>query len=176
MRDPRPLSERFDLTYVRRRLWPYNWTRWLSISLAIAAGTYLAVASLMHDKRVYSAGEISHAHAMFTQRCDTCHQPDRTARTRYWLPAADTACLKCHDAGQHPDPHAALYAGQPLFRDRLAPVVMSSNCAACHTEHKGADHNLKTVADSFCVQCHGDLDAYAKGAPAKPQAAGEAVR
>lgn len=178
-RDRRPLSERFDLRYVRGRLWPYNWMRWLSFTLALAAGIYLAAVTLMGDRRVYSSGELTHAHAMFENRCEVCHQPDAHGESNgYWLPAADAACLKCHQAPTHSDPHADLYAGERgQVHDRLAPVLMSSNCAACHIEHRGRDHNLNAVDDRYCVQCHGDLDAYsaraARQAPASRRTAKE---
>ena len=51
---------------------------------------------------------------------------------------------------------------------RLGTVVMSGNCADCHVEHKGRDHDLNRMDDRFCVQCHGDLKSYWKDHPAVP--------
>jgi hypothetical protein len=35
---------------------------------------------------------------------------------------------------------------------------MTPNCGVCHTDHKGADFDIKRVADSHCTRCHKDLE------------------
>lgn len=170
--DPRPLSERFDLRYVQRRSWPYAQVRWLSFAAIIAGAAYLAASWWLGDQRAFSSGDLSEPHALFADHCDQCHQPDPD-RSGYWLPASDAACLRCHSAPAHPDPHARLYSAGPVrVGDRLADAAMAGNCAACHVEHRGRDHDLSRVDDRFCVQCHRDLRAYA--AAANP--AGEGAR
>jgi predicted CXXCH cytochrome family protein len=159
MRDPAPLSQRFDLAYVRRRWWPWRWGLGLSVLLGGAAAVWATITLVRGDERAFTSGTVTHAHSFIANDCAACHQPD-PQRSGYWLPAADAACIQCHAVAAHPDPHAGLFTGQ-----EIAGVVMSSNCAACHVEHRGAQHDLKRLDDRFCVQCHGDLDAYeARGA------------
>lgn len=159
--DPRPLSQRFDLTYVRRRQWPYNWMLAVSLVLAMSAGAYLALLSIRGDQRIHSPGDLARVHAMINDNCAACHQPDPD-RHGYWLPVSDSACLRCHLAAAHPDPHGRRFlGGLREVSDRLAPIQMSSQCAACHTEHRGRDALLTRVGDQTCVQCHSDLQAYA---------------
>jgi len=166
MKDPRPLSERFDLTYVRHRTWPNNLARWASFALVLAVGGVLAVLALRRDNRIYTAGTLTTAHAMFGDDCRQCHLPD-PSRSGYWLPPSDKACLQCHTAAAHPDPHQATLAGElHAVPGQLGKVVMSGNCADCHVEHKGRDHDLNRIDDRFCVQCHGDLKSYWKSHPA----------
>lgn len=167
MRDPRPLSERFDLGYVHRRLWPHNAVRWLSVLLVVPATLYLATMLIVGDQRVYSSGPLTHAHAMFENDCAKCHQAD-AHRSGYWLPTTDAACLSCHDAGTHPDPHAGLFAGSAAAAGSgLTPMVMSGQCAACHVEHRGRDVDLTRIADTHCVQCHGNLEQYYRSIPGR---------
>src|SRR5947208_1110246 len=146
--DPRPLSERFDLTYVRRRYWPKRWTHWLTYGLVIAAGLPIAVVTALDlarpgrtplSYRLYTPGPLSHSHAGFGNDCRQCHQPD-PQRSGFWLPVSDQACVKCHDAPAH-HPIAAVHPAMTvpmmvaLGRGRLADAEMSTRCADCHGEH-----------------------------------------
>jgi predicted CXXCH cytochrome family protein len=159
--DPRPLYERFDLTYVRERSWPYGLFRSISFVAVIGVSIYLTAVWWTGDRRAYSSGEISEPHALIAEHCERCHQPNLD-RPGYWLPASDSACLRCHIAPAHPDPHGLMFASSdPLpAASRLAPVQMAANCVACHVEHRGRDYDLKRVPDTFCVQCHRDLQVY----------------
>jgi predicted CXXCH cytochrome family protein len=159
--DPRPLSQRFDLTYVHKRQWPFNWIKPLSIVIPIAVGLYLASVAMDHDHRAHSPGPVTHAHEMFENDCGACHQAD-PEHHGFWLPVQDSACLACHIAAAHPDPHDKLFAGDAMpVSDYLGKVAMSSDCVACHIEHKGREHDLGEIEDRLCVQCHGDLGQYA---------------
>lgn len=162
--DPRPLSERFDLTYVQRRRWPYGTNRWVSLLLVFAVGGYVAYMTLRGDHRIYNSGSLIHAHAMFGADCTRCHESDPNANG-FWLPVRDEACLQCHVAPAHPDPHGGMFAGSPAsVSDRLGTVIMASNCASCHVEHRGAEHSLTALPDDYCIACHRDLDAYTRAA------------
>jgi predicted CXXCH cytochrome family protein len=156
MRDIWPLSERFDLPYVRRRHFPDNWTGRLSllaVGLVIAFVSYNAISG---DDRAFSSGPMTRAHAMFADDCQQCHQPD-PARAGFWLPPRDSACLRCHVATLH-DPHQSLFRGEPmLVSSRTEPIEMSGDCSACHIEHRGPDVRLTNVPDLLCIGCHQDL-------------------
>lgn len=39
------------------------------------------------------------------------------------------------------------------------------NCASCHADHQGRDHDLTRVASKRCVACHSDLTAGCSGVP-----------
>lgn len=158
--DQRPLSKRFDLAYVKRRQWPWNWLRISSILVVIIVGVIAASLSLRGDHRIHSPGDVASAHSMFGQDCAMCHKPD-PQRNGFWLPASDEACLTCHNAVAHTDPHGHMFAGTKRgSADRIGDVIMSSNCAVCHNEHKGVDADITQIADQVCTQCHGDLDVY----------------
>jgi hypothetical protein len=154
-RDPRPLSERFDLRYVRARSWPDVWTVRLSLLASAIAGLMMLVAS-MGNSDPFSPGPVTGFHAMFEHDCRSCHQPD-PQRSGYWLPASDAACLKCHKAAAHEPPafHAAMAKSSPSGTDPA--TLMASNCVACHVEHQGREQDISRVRDRACVQCHADL-------------------
>lgn len=163
--DKRPLSQRFDLNYVRGRTWPKRQYQLFSVVLALLAMGYVAVAALRHDHRLYTSGDISLVHASFADDCAQCHEPDPT-RNGYWLSARDEACLKCHVAEEH-HPLRSTHAGMPMqVHDRLGPIAMSMRCVDCHVEHRGLDHDLNAVPDAACVACHQNLEAYRSSAPA----------
>lgn len=175
MPEIRPISERIDLSYVRRRRWPGTWTWALALTavavvLVLGAGFELfARVEGVYAHNVYSSGSMTRAHAMFGHHCAACHQakPGDPTSVGFFMPVQDAACLACHETAAAS--HAAdgrLYNGAPRAVDGLAePVLMSSSCAQCHVEHKGPDHDLNRVADAACVQCHADLarDGYAPG-------------
>jgi len=173
MRNIEPLSERFDLRYVREHHWHDVWPRRIGlIAMALAAG-WVGASWLRADFSMYSAGPLTTAHAVFADDCSQCHQPD-PERSGFWLPVQDSACLRCHVAPAH-HPHQSMFVGEPgPFTASGArgsggvgahAVRMSSNCAACHVEHKGPNHDLRMISDNHCIQCHKDLNAFGR-APA----------
>ena len=156
MRNIWPLSERFDLRYIRKRHFPDTWTGRLSLIAVLVVGAFVAYAAVSGDERAFSSGPLTHAHAMFADDCAQCHQPD-PARAGYWLPAQDSACLRCHVAPLH-NPHQSLFRGEGmLLSSRAGPMEMSGDCAACHVEHRGPEVNLRHVADQLCINCHKDI-------------------
>ncbi len=157
MIDPRPLHERFDLTYVRRRQWPARWVVPMSVVLALGIGGVLAWMTWRGDQRLYTSGPLTTVHAMFGHDCGQCHQPD-PARSGYWLPVTDAACLKCHTAtAHHPFAQDAAVQATMNVSDRLGAHPMAQNCTACHSEHRGQNFDLQRVPDPTCVACHGQL-------------------
>lgn len=158
MRDPRELSERFDLRYVQRRNWPNNWLRcfnWALVALALGGLTLIMFA---RDDRVYTPGELSQGHAYFETDCRSCHTAgdDRDA---FRLPVTDAACLACHTAEAHPDTHhIETVSGMSLAPAQAPAGHTANNCATCHVEHRGRDFKLADAPDRFCVHCHGSLE------------------
>ena len=164
MRNIDPLSERFDLRYVRRLHWQDALPRRLAlIALALAVG-WVGASWLRADFTMYSAGPLTTSHAMFADDCSQCHQAD-PERSGFWLPVQDSACLRCHVAPKH-HPHQSMFTGEPgVYGANASPLVMSADCAACHVEHRGPNHKLRMVSDNHCTQCHKDLNAFGR-APA----------
>lgn len=161
MRDPRPLSQRFDLSYVHRRTPLQMWIMRVSLGLAMIGGLLVLGSTAQGRREMYSPGHLSGAHANLS--CNQCHQRDPD-RAGYWLTAHDSACLNCHVAAAH-EPHGTLFVGteqpsNPALLDRAGVTKMSGQCRVCHVEHYGVEHDLKRLPDATCVQCHGDLPRY----------------
>ncbi len=156
MKDVRPLSERFDLTYIRRPHLADRWTGMLSAVLALGAVAAIVGMGVIGDKRIYTAGTLTHSHAMFGDDCLKCHEPAGSgALAGFSLPVRDAKCLACHPAPLH-NPHQSRFVGLPV-QVGVSTVVMSSDCTQCHVEHRGADVRLAETGDQSCVQCHSDL-------------------
>lgn len=165
MPDSRPISERIDLTYVRRNHWPRNTASLLALGLVGAVGAWVVAGSVVSgDHGAFSSGSMTRAHAMFADNCAACHQPAATPSAlgaTFWLPVQDDACLACHlgaAAAHHPDQSAFLGPARDL-PGSVDPVPMSANCAHCHVEHRGPDHDLNQVDDRVCTSCHASLKA-----------------
>jgi len=180
MPETRAISERIDLSYVKRKHWPqsamFRWAVTLCGAVLIGAGALEVghATETFPAHAYYTSGTIAKAHSMFASNCAACHasDPANPQAVSFALPVSDEKCLDCHEtyAVTH-HPKQRLYNGRERKVDGYAaPVVMSSNCASCHVDHQGYDHDLNRVSDRVCVQCHEDLAAkgYApgKGAPA----------
>ncbi len=155
MIDFRPLSDRFDLTYVRRRHGIDRLLVPLSILAVLLVAGVITAVTLTNDNRLYSSGNLTFAHDMFANDCFHCHQQDPD-RSGFWLPARDEACLNCHEDAMHSRHGSAHPGGSLSFVDD--EHALSRDCAACHVEHLGRDHNLARVPDTQCTVCHSDLD------------------
>jgi hypothetical protein len=135
-RTTKTIAQRIDLNYFKR---PTRWRTWrfaLSILLPCLAVAWLAAYGLARNDHAYSAGKMSPAHAVLTQRCNACHVSNAGA---FRAAALDPACLSCHDGPIH-------HANQ----------VFTPNCSSCHVEHRGR-MRLAATADQSCTQCHSDL-------------------
>lgn len=169
MKDSRPLSDRFDLPYVRRKHFADRWTGRLGFLAAAATVVTVGALQMSADNRPYTAGPLTKAHDMFASDCTLCHQPSiEKGLGGLLMPASDEKCLTCHKshAGLHAENQLDIFTmsmpGHPNLR-------ASANCALCHSEHNGRDHNLSAVADQICVRCHADLAA--NGTALRPVAA-----
>ena len=135
-RTTKKLAQRIDLNYFKRPTPLKRAKFWLSLLLPLLALISIAWCGFFADHRVYSSGRLSRAHSVLEKECSACHV--RQAKT-FSAKAADSACLACHDGPPH---HPS--------------QVPAPNCAACHTEHRGAVH-LDATPDKVCVKCHANL-------------------
>jgi hypothetical protein len=144
LRNPKTLSQWFELDYFRRRrlfrrLWRSLPVLALLVSCLGVGWTFWA-----GKQTVYQAGPLATAHASFHHDCGKCHTEAFPGWNRLWtsdaaVPAVpDSACQQCHAGPLH---HSC---------------VAQRNCASCHHEHRG-HAALARVADSQCTSCHADL-------------------
>jgi hypothetical protein len=144
-RTSKSVAKRHDLDYFKKgspiRLWQWR----LALVALIAAAIWLAF-STSRNATAFSAGPVSAPHAVFGQKCDTCHKP--VIPGAGWLPVIgarhnvpDSACLSCHQVGPH---HADVATG-------------TKSCSSCHIEHIGAMH-LASAPVKGCTQCHANLE------------------
>jgi len=135
-RTTKKLAKRIDLQYFARPHPFRRWRFWLSVAIPGVALTWFLAQRAQGGQKVYSSGQLSRSHAVFTQQCALCHVTQAGAFT---ASVTDRACLVCHDAPAH-------HANQ----------TFTPECATCHVEHKGATL-LQATADRACTQCHADL-------------------
>ncbi len=129
-------AQRIDLNYFKRPHPFRRWRFWLSVAVPLVAVAWIAWHGLRGNQRVYSAGQMSSAHAVLTAKCDACHFQMAgffSAKT------SDRACLACHDGPIHHDDQ-----------------VFTPKCSSCHEEHRGVAQLAKT-SDAACTQCHANL-------------------
>jgi hypothetical protein len=129
-------AQRIDLNYFKRPHPFRSWRFWLSVAAPLLAVAWIAWHAARGNQRVYSAGQMSSAHAVLAGKCDACHF---TVAGFFNQKTSDRACLACHDGPIH---HA----------DQL----FTPKCSSCHEEHRGLPQLAKT-SDAACTQCHADL-------------------
>ncbi len=135
-RTTKKLAQRIDLNYFKREHPLRHWRFLLSVALPALAVVWLAWYGIRSDRRVYSAGSLSAAHAVLTKQCAACHV---TQGGFFSEKVADQKCLACHDGSIH---HAA--------------QEFTPSCVSCHTDHRGSIR-LAATSDAACTQCHADL-------------------
>jgi hypothetical protein len=135
-RTTKKLAQRIDLDYFKRPSPLRHWLFLLSVAALALAVLWIAWYSIRKDRRVYSAGSLSSAHAVLTKQCSACH----TSTIGFFNEkVSDRNCLACHDGPIH---HAA--------------QTFTPACASCHADHRGAIR-LAATSDANCTQCHADL-------------------
>jgi hypothetical protein len=99
-------------------------------------------------------GDLSGAHANFTKDvgCAACHEAHDKPAVQ-WIQAAWTPgnlsekCSTCHTfGGPAQSPHNKTF--------KTTGVAEKTECAMCHTEHKGADAAVVAMTDQQCHACH----------------------
>ncbi len=135
-RTTKKLAQRIDLDYFKRPS-PLRRLRFL-LSVAAPALAILCIAwyAIRSDRRVYSAGGLSTAHAVLTKQCSACHVSNLGF---YDKKVFDQKCISCHDGPLH---HAT--------------QAFTPSCVSCHADHRGAIR-LAATSDANCTQCHADL-------------------
>jgi len=136
-RTTKKLAQRIDLDYFKRPSPLRRWIFLLSIAAPVLAILCVAWFRIRSDRSVYSAGNLSSAHALLTRQCSACHV---STLGFYDKKVIDQKCLACHDGALH---HAS---------ETFAPT-----CASCHSDHRGA-MRLAATSDANCTQCHGSLE------------------
>jgi len=140
------LAKRHDLNYFKKGS-PIRMWQWRLAAVALVAAAVWIIASSVHSAQAFSSGPISSSHAVFGQKCETCHKPVISGAG--FLPVGfgsarkvpDSACESCHTVGLH-------HANQ---------TVASKQCSTCHIEHVGAMH-LAAAPVTGCTQCHANLE------------------
>src|SRR5258708_12580513 len=135
-RTTKKLAKRIDLQYFAHPRPFRSWRFWLSLAVRVLARAWFVAQRAHGGQKVYSSGQLSRAHAVFTQQCTLCHIAKAGSFTAQ---VTDKACLACHDAPLH-----------------NANQAFTPECATCHVEHKGA-MLLQATADAACTQCHPQL-------------------
>jgi hypothetical protein len=137
-RTTKKLAQRIDLNYFRKPGPMRRWQMWLSVAAIALAVAWIAWHAVRRNDDVYSAGKLSAAHAVFSNRCSACHV---TAGGLFFVrKVSDHACLDCHDGPLH-----------------QASQMFTPSCASCHADHRGAIR-LAEVSDASCTQCHANLE------------------
>ena len=135
-RTTKKLAQRIDLDYFKRPNPLRHWRFLLSVGALALAILWIAWYAVRNDLRVYSAGGLSSAHAVLTERCSACHE---STIGFFDEKASDLKCLTCHDGPIH---HVA--------------QTFTPACASCHADHRGAVR-LAATSDANCTQCHAGL-------------------
>jgi hypothetical protein len=135
-RTTKKLAKRIDLQYFARPHPFRTWRFWLSVTVPVIALGWFITQRAQGGQKMYSSGQLSRVHAVFTEQCTLCHVTETGVFTAH---VTDQACLTCHDAPQH---HAS--------------QTFTPECATCHVEHKGA-MLLQATVDTACTQCHSQL-------------------
>lgn len=135
IRTAKRLAQRIDLNYFKQAHGLRRWRFVLSVAVPVAALAWLATYAVAGNRKPYSAGPVSRAHAFAEMKCEVCHLRDTGFRAH----VSERSCVACHDA----PPHAANQTTPP-------------GCATCHQEHRGRVE-LARVSDRFCVDCHADV-------------------
>ncbi len=147
MPETRPISERINLAYVKKKHWPQT----AMFKLSLLFGGVMLLGALVLEAgqqtgafagdRFYNSGPVTHAHSMFGNNCAACHASDlgNPQKIAFNLPVQDDKCLACHEthaAVHHPD--IAKYKGsERMVKGLSQPIQLAARCGECHVEHQG---------------------------------------
>ncbi|MGA7796353.1 MAG: hypothetical protein WCA19_25260 [Candidatus Acidiferrales bacterium] len=141
-RTTKKLAQRIDLDYFKRPSPLRRWRFLLSVAAPALAILWIVWYGVRNDRRVYSAGSLSTAHAVLTKQCSACHLSNLGF---YETKVNDQKCIACHDGPLH---HVT--------------QAFTPACASCHADHRGAIR-LAATSDANCTQCHANLST--RGSP-----------
>lgn len=110
-----------------------------------------------------SPGPLSTKHSGFfddTKGCEGCHDNHKGTLTN-WIGSlfnsADPTkkCLSCHQfAGGLKRQEMAAHNFPATRKISLEKQNSDLSCTACHSEHKGTDHDISQVSNQICASCH----------------------
>lgn len=170
-------SQRIELDYHRRRN-VFTISRSLLVLLAmILVGGYAAFALLGEktsaDSRLSrlwaqhaSTGPLTEVHAAFETDCAKCHGDGFGVRLAHdaWKPgetsdniAKSIEMQSCNTVGCHRIDHHFI----TKLKDR--EQHRERNCILCHRDHLGRDHDIASVSNSACTNCHAQLEVFCQG-------------
>ena len=135
-RTTKKLARRIDLQYFSRPHPFRRWRFWLSVAVPVLALGWLLTQRAQGGQKIYSSGQLSRSHAVFTQQCGLCHV---TRAGAFFKEVSEQACLTCHDGPAH---HSS--------------QTFTPSCSSCHVEHKGVQR-VSATSDASCTQCHSHL-------------------
>jgi hypothetical protein len=107
-----------------------------------------------------SSGPISQAHSRYANDCEKCHDPSlktNLAEPKVVKASLDGKCVVCHNT--------------PSYNFHQTNVVGGQSCTDCHHEHITAGP-MQPVADSNCINCHGNAGTMKQSADLSQQASG----
>ena len=122
-------AKRIGLSYFKEPHWFRRWKFILSVAAPVVAGLWLLVVAVQGNQRVYNAGPVSTAHAMFEKDCRSvtgrdrpraARSPRRHLESKLLAERLDRACQTCHAGPRHNSEEA-----------------FTPRCATCHVEHFG---------------------------------------
>lgn len=156
-------AQRVDHLYYNK---PHPWrTRMLVLSIIapILGGAVLMLfVFLPSGAAIYTPGPVSTKHAMFANKCESCHESGYGK----WGAVPDSKCQNCHEGPLH-NTRQVFPGGNILNVEISVPQadgkfekkkvdVGDPHCASCHAEHIGSPR-LADITDGHCTQCHLDL-------------------
>jgi predicted CXXCH cytochrome family protein len=137
-----------------------------AISVALLGGLF-ALSHVSSDMlSSIDPGPLSAKHANFVkeQGCVSCHAV-HGLNAAGWLKSLFTKtdlskqCLSCHTFSG-----PALEAHNRRFPERAD--LRQTSCVSCHTEHKGANFDIRTMTAQQCNSCHlAQFKSFSKGHP-----------
>ncbi len=148
---------------------------WLALLVVISAGLIIPMAGFFQpdlqqtlqanralpDDHIWLTGELFSGHQHLEGDCSYCHR-------KPFVRVADPVCAECHaDTRSHADPPPEGILSVAELEAFNHPDVAAQQCAHCHREHNGA--RIIPAKQSFCGDCHGDLEqrtGYASALPA----------
>src|ERR1700722_8814408 len=164
-RTQKNVSARIDRTYIDRRSSWRSLRRTTVFLASVAAILLCAWASVPgRGDLIHNPGRLTFVHAKFQNNCVSCHDGcDAQGRPTGFFSrsVSDAACLKCHDGAIHHLNQATMVVNDP---SRIPPGPRSSDCASCHSEHRGQSA-LVSANDLQCLQCHSNLTGKTLNAP-----------
>lgn len=108
--------------------------------------------SIWFPQLMLSPGKLSQGHQKIEKQCTSCHQ-------LFWG-VSDAKCILCHKPDQIGKDSSLVHRTQLQFHTSLK----GESCTSCHTDHKGLDPALSTVAFNHkllspsmlvnCNSCH----------------------